>query len=145
MDIRIGLLEQLLFEINCKCADQPLLCALYKELFSITYYGLMRVGEVTKGDHPVLVKDVHVGYSTRNKINRILLHLHTSKMHGKESYPQEIKISQSKICNVKQVKQTRCFCPFELFNQYLVFRGLEYETDTEQFFIFSDKSPNIKE
>ena len=100
----------------------------------------MRVGKVTKGDHPVLAKDVHIGYSTRNKINKILLRLHTSKTYGKESYPQEIKISQSKNCAVNQAKQ-RCFCPFDLFNQYLVFRGHDYETDTEQFFVFSDKSP----
>ena len=49
----------------------------------LAYYGLMRVGELTTGDHPVLAKDISVG-TNRDKI---LIYLRTSKMHGKGVHP----------------------------------------------------------
>ena len=34
--------------------NQPKLALLYKTLFSMAYFGLFRVGELTKGEHPIL-------------------------------------------------------------------------------------------
>ena len=91
LPIRVALLEQILFETECYFGSQPYLECMYKGIFSIAYYGLMRISEIAKGTHPVLAKDVHIGM---NK-NTILLRLHTSKTHGKELEPQEIRITQN--------------------------------------------------
>ena len=58
--------------------------ALYKAVFALAYYGLMHIGELTQGNHPVLAKDIHIA---KNK-DKIRLLLHSSKTHGKESFPQ---------------------------------------------------------
>ena len=50
---------------------------LYRAMFAAAYYGLLRVGEIAAGSHPVLVPDVHVG---RNK-RKLLFVLQTSKTH----------------------------------------------------------------
>ena len=55
--------------------NQPHLAMLYKTIFAKAYYGMLRIGEVSKGDHPILAKDVHIGMNKR----KILLILHTSK------------------------------------------------------------------
>ena len=39
-------------------AEQPFLSALYRALFVSAYYGLLRVGELTAGNHPILATDV---------------------------------------------------------------------------------------
>ena len=59
--------------------NQPYLSLLYRMLFSTTYFGLFRVGEVTAGDHPILAKDVHIA---KNK-EKMLFILRTSKTHWK--------------------------------------------------------------
>ena len=64
--------------------NQPYLSFLYRAMFSTTYHGLFRVGELAKGEHPVLVQDVHIAM---NK-NKILFILRTSKTHWKDSRPQ---------------------------------------------------------
>ena len=66
---------------------QNYLCILYSALFSTAYFGLLRVGEITSGSHPVKVIDVQVA---DNK-PKMLFILHTSKTHGKGSKPQMIK------------------------------------------------------
>ena len=47
LPIKLGLLEQILFEVEHKFESQPYLHRLYKALFSAAYYGLMRIGELT--------------------------------------------------------------------------------------------------
>ena len=54
----------------------------------MAYYGLMRIGELATGGHPVLAKDVHVNKQQL----KLKLYLHTSKTHSKGTRPQEIKI-----------------------------------------------------
>ena len=105
---------------------------MYKAVFSILYYGLMRISEVAAGAHPVRAKDVHVGM---NK-DKILLLLHTSKIHGKESHPQRIKIHSVYPDLIKK----KLFCPFQLMRDFISIRGI-YEEDTELFFILPDISP----
>ena len=51
-----------------------------------------------------------------------------------ESHPQKVRIASNED-NTK-----RFFCPFKTLRKYVGIRG-GYETEDEQFFVFSDKSP----
>ena len=54
----LGLLETLLFKLNRFFgSDQPYLEELYKALFALAYYGLMRISEITLGEHTLKTKD----------------------------------------------------------------------------------------
>ena len=52
-------------------------------LFAMAYYGLMRIGELTAGEHQVKAKEIHMGQNR----NKLLIVLHSSKTHGAESVP----------------------------------------------------------
>ena len=145
LPIQVGLMEMLLFEIERKFEpkmekskgsstnQQPYLCILYKTMFILAYYGLLRIGEIAKGDHTIKAKDVKMSKNN----DKLLLFLYMSKTHGKESHPQKIKIESVPQQNL--AKQ-RLFCPLKLTQQYIRHRGI-YIDDNEQFFIFSDRSP----
>ena len=91
LPIQCSLLEMILFEIQRYFSplNQYYLELLYKTIFALCYYGLMRVGEVTKSQHVLKAKDVHIA---QNK-DKILLILYSSKTHTKGSRPQKIKIT----------------------------------------------------
>ena len=72
--------------------NQPYLDLLYKTIFSICYYGLMHIGEVTHSQHVLKAKDVHLA---KNK-DKLLLVLYSSKTHDEGSRPQKIKITSNK-------------------------------------------------
>ena len=77
------LLEMILFETYQLYQDQLYLCKLYQVIFILGYYGLMRAGEMTQGDHPLKACNVHIG---QNK-NKILLILYSSKTHSRANFP----------------------------------------------------------
>ena len=110
---------------------------MYKTLFILGYYGLLRVGELTHGAHMLKAKDVHVGMNKE----KILLVLYSSKTHGKNNLPQEIKITAAK--QEKLHPSGKClqrhFCPFELTRWYMKLRG-GYSHENEEFFVFKDGS-----
>ena len=133
LPIQVNLLEMLLFELQRYYAGQPYLEHLYKAVFAIMYYGLMRIGEVAQGTHTVKAKDIHIG---RNK-DKILIILYSSKTHSKESLPQKIRISALDSVRACQIAKRRFFCPFKLIRNYAAVRG-GFNTDVEPFFIFSD-------
>ena len=118
LPIQKGLLEVLLFEIErrfCQNNQQPYLECMYRAMFCLAYYGMLRVGELTKSPHVVKACNIHVG----NNKEKILVALYTSKTHGEESRPQKVKISAqptNRICN-------RFFCPFKAVVQYMHIRG----------------------
>ena len=135
LPIQKGLLEMLLFEIERKfnVADpQPYLECMYKALFSLSYYGMFRVGELTLGPHTAKACNVHVG----NNKDKILVVLYTSKTHGVETGPQKIKISAVKTPKLSH----KFFCPIESVIRFMSIRGC-YTANSEQFFVFRDKSP----
>ena len=101
-------------------------------MFSLMYYGLLRVGEVTEGNHMLKVKDVYIA---DNK-HKIKLVLYSSKTHNIESTPQEITISADESTGKKE----KFFCPFNLTSMYFKLRG-PYYSDKEGLFVFRDKSP----
>ena len=82
------------------------------------------------GDHSVKAKDIWIG---ENK-DKILIVLYTSKTHGEESYPQEIKISaQNKFLH----KKKRNFCPFKIVLQFMQLRG-SFSANCDNLFICRD-------
>ena len=131
LPIRKRLLELLLFEVQRIYPNQPYLEKLYLAMFSISYYGMFRIGEIAESPHAMKAKDVHIA----NNKNKILVILYSSKTHGRDSFPQKIKIesSQSRVRN-------SFFCPFQLLRSYLQERD-GYEIETENFFVFRDRSP----
>ena len=94
LPIQCSLIEMILFEIQRYFLplNQYYLELLYKMIFALCYYGLMRVGEVTKSQHVLKAKDVHIA---QNK-DKILLILYSSKTHTKGSRPQKIKITSNR-------------------------------------------------
>ena len=95
----------------------------------------MRVGEVTKSQHVLKAKNVHMATNQ----DKLLLVLYSSKTHGKGSRPQKIKITSNRKEKTGSYIH-RHFCPFELMRRYMKARG-GYESDHEQFFIFRDMTP----
>ena len=130
--IRIGLLELILFEVERLWdGQQPYLEILYKAMLILGYYGLLRIGELTKSNHVLKAKDIHVGINKQ----KILILLHTSKTHNTGSKPQEIKIT-----SLNASARKRHFCPFQIMRQYMKVRG-GYSSLSEQLFVFKSGVP----
>ena len=90
LPICMKLLDAILFELERfygKVNPQPFLEKLYKAAFVIAYYGMMRIGELSSGTHPVLAKDVMIGAYH----DSIQLVLRSSKTHDKKAPPTENK------------------------------------------------------
>ena len=135
LPIKKGLLELLIFEMGRKfngSSPQPYLECIYKAIFCLAYYGMLRVGELTLGDHTLKACDIHVG----NNKDKLMVVLYTSKTHGQESRPQKIKIS----AKATKIADNRFFCPVKSVISYMKIRGsfIDY---SEQFFVFADRSP----
>ena len=139
MPIKIDVLELILFEIDRKYCDQLYLKAMLKALFAMGYYGMFRIGELTKSKHVLKAKDV---YLASNK-NKMKFYLHSSKTHDKESKPQKItitgEVSENKMFLTTNKQMQRHFCPFKLIQNYLDVRGRSFESPDEQFFILRGK------
>ena len=109
---------------------QNYLKVMYRAMFTAAYYGLLRVGEVTYGSHPVLAPDVHIASNKK----KLLFILRTSKTHWKNNKLQFVKISSTcKITN-------NCHCPFNILQSY-VHRRPTCRKLKEPFFVFADRSP----
>ena len=137
LPIKGKLLELILYEIERGFKQpQPYLVTMYRAIFMLGFYGLMRIGELTNSPHVLRAENVHIG---KNK-NKILLILYSSKTHGLESRPQQIKIKALDDFQDKLILKGRKFCPFTIVRQYARMRG-SIEGDDEQFFVFKDKKP----
>ena len=128
------LLDILIFELKRVLTGQPYLQVLYRALFGLAYYGLMRIGELTESPHSAKARNVHVG---TNK-DKIMIVLYLSKTHGKHMLPQKIKIT-ALGANCKN-EPNGLICPFQGVRDYSRIRG-EYYDDEENFFVFSSKEP----
>ena len=107
-------------------AGQPYLATLYKALFITAYYGLFRVSKITDGPHAIKAVDMHLG---ENK-DKLFFILRTSKMHGRGSKPQQVKIAAH-----PHSRKNSSHCPFHLISEYIQLKGncMSY---LEPFFIF---------
>ena len=126
------LLELILFELKRVLQGQNYLLKLYRALFAVGYYGMFRIGELTESNHLMKASNIHIG---TNK-NKILIILHSSKTHNKESLPQKVKILGA-YGNKSTIPFH--FCPFKLTRNFIAERG-NYTDPVEQFFIFRDGS-----
>ena len=135
LPIHCGFLEMILFELERYFSSQYYLECLYKAIFAFSYYGMMRIGEVTLSEHVVRAKNVHVA---TNK-DKLLVVLYTSKTHSRRHRPQKIKITSNKSeCSGHYAQ--RYFRPFAVLRKFIAMRG-PFDADEEQFFIFHDKQP----
>ena len=130
----LGLILDQVKQIYEKEKQQIYLSNLYRTAFVLGYYGLFRVSEITqtKSGHAVKAIDVH---SAQN-CQKLLFILHSSKTHGRNSKPQEIKIEAlPHACSDK-----RHHCPFIIINSYMRLRG-GFVNEMENFLVFRDHSP----
>ena len=79
--IQYSLLELMLFEVGRIYHDQAYLQKLYKAVFALSYYVMMRIGEIIESPHVLLARNVHIA---TNK-DKMLLILYSSKTHGLNS------------------------------------------------------------
>ena len=117
LPIQHGLLELILFETQrvFKKKNQFYLELLYKAIFALGYYGLMRAGEllITNIDeHTVKAKNIHMA---ENK-EKLLIVLYSSKTHGIGNVPQKIKITSNRNCEQSTKQKHKHFCPFAVIN-----------------------------
>ena len=138
--IRKPMLDALLHSVDhlflCESRNQPYLATLYKAMFATAYYGMFRVGEIAKGTHRILARDVHIGVNKQ----KILFMLRTSKTHWKNTVPQSVKITSTRINFSNDSNRVKLFCPYKLLMDYLHVRD-KYKTDSEPFFIFHGGEP----
>ena len=128
LPIMSGLLMILLTETENIYADkQPYLELLYKNILSLLFFGLFRIGELTMSNHTLKAKDVHISFTSQ----KLMFILYSSKTHGRESQPQQIRISSQKDLGI--------LCPFDLSRKYHTARG-GYYYDNEPYFIFRDRT-----
>ena len=133
-----SLLELILCEVKRIFSEQPYLSLLYQTMISTGFYGLFRVGELAKGNHVMKACIVHMA----NNKDKMLIVLYTSKTHGAESKPQQVKITgnQNRDASRSDRLRSNIFCPFMLMRHYIQVRG-DYLMDMEQFFIFRGRVP----
>ena len=134
-----GMLKMLLKQVTkmftgSQTNQQPYLETLFKAIYSTAYYGLLRIGEMAKGSHTILVRNTYIG---TNK-DKILFILMSSKTHCKGDPPQKVKISRSPLDG--KSKQIDKFCPFQLLRDYMAVRP-ESRSKDKQFFVLSDNTP----
>ena len=149
LPIQKGLLDLILFNIRKRYETQPYLEAMYTTGFLLFYHGLMRVGELAESPHSVKAINIHES----KKLNKILLILYSSKTHGKDSLPQQIKILGKMTLEITDEHNDTTtvsirknflgkFCPVEWTRKYISMRQPIMQED-EQFLIFRDGS-NVK-
>ena len=126
-----NLLKLILAEVDRKLSQQVYLKLLYRSVFMLAYYGLLRIGEICKGPHAMKAKDIHIN----ERRDRLMIVLYSSKTHGRNSRPQTIIIKKSPNC-AELVK----YCPVESLKLFLTERG-SYKSDSEILCVFRDKQP----
>ena len=145
LPIQKGLLKLLVKQakIHYRNIGQPYLSILYQALFVTAYFGLLRIGELTRSEHVILAKDVHIG---ENK-NKLLFIQRSSKTHGHGNKPQLVTITampkDKSKCKTYQsrhaVDMGADICPFKVISRYVNMRG--WASKLDQFFVFADNSP----
>lgn len=132
MPIQLPLLKAILRKTQSYYIEekgQLYLGTMLKAMFSMAYFGLMRVSELTSGDHPVRAPDVRYA---RNK-NKMVITLHSSKTHTVADQPQHITIASQ-----PHMKE---FCPVRLVSEYVKLRGDVAVSENDPFFVYQDNVP----
>ena len=133
LPIQKSLLVSLLQQLAKLFDTQPYLKTLYQMLFSMAYFGLLRVSELMISNHNIKAQDVQI---VTNK-KKIQLILRSSKTHGKNVRPQKVKIQSLSLKHDTKKEISRNFCPYRLLRKYISLRGA-YHNQNEPFFVFAD-------
>ena len=112
--------------------QQPYLLTMYKALFLTVYFGLFRIGELTKSKHVIRAVNTHVGENKK----KIMFVLYSSKTHDQSNKPQIIKINSPHSGR----NPGNQLCPFHAISEYFAIRK-KFRSDEKQLFVFSDRSP----
>ena len=142
--IQKHLLKSILCQVDKKFLndEQPYLATLYVTIISSAYYGLLRVGEVAQGAHPILARDMQLASNKQ----KALFILRSSKTHCESDMPQSVKITSSfQKCFSNEsgkvkVNSVNIHCPYSLLRKYIQIRP-KYLWDSEPFFVYRDRSP----
>ena len=120
LPIQWPLLNTILTQISLHFASkgQLYLSKLYRALIASAYFGLLRVGELTSGTHPVFATDVQIAMNKK----KIKFVLYTLKTHWHDSKPQ--------IIIVRNVKKHR---KLQLVENIITFRYLLQQTALTKF------------
>lgn len=108
---------------------QLYLAKLFRAMMAISYFGLLRVGEMTKGTHQIKARDITYSKNKR----KIVVFLHSSKTHTVNDMPQRVEI--------RQIPQLGENCPVKCIREYLTLRGVSSENEQEPLFVHLDKKP----
>lgn len=116
LPIRFGLLKLLLktTDVIYGQKGQNYLRITLKAMFSMAYFGLLRVGELTNSPHQIKAENVHW---TKNRTKLVVL-LESSKTHTNTQKPQRVTIPGNEA-----LKQ---FCPVKLLSQYFEIRDNDH-------------------
>lgn len=143
LPIHKRLLVVLLDQLDITYDSQPYLRALYRAMFTAGYYGLLRVGEMCTGDHPILAKDV----LTDDRKRRHFLILRTSKTHNLSDKPQKIAVpsltKQEEDKLYDRATPRGKYDPFIILQEFINFRldRIKITRKGDPFFVFSSKQP----
>ena len=94
--IQKNLFEMLIFELERLFGEenvQPYLETMYKAIFCLAYYGMMRVGEVTMGTHTLKAGDIHVS-EKKDKNLGCFVHIKNSRKRVKTTKDKNIRSTQ---------------------------------------------------
>ena len=140
LPIQKPMLNRILDQVNKVYLEgeqpQPYLCALYRAAFVAASYGLLRIGDIAEGEHPILAKDTFVGV---NK-DKVLFLLRTSKTHWLDSPPQSVKINSTDVRNANSDRFDQRYNPYAILRTYFSCRP-DYKLDSEPFFVYRDRQP----
>lgn len=92
---------------------------------------------MTKSKHNVSVRDVTSTVSQR----KLQVILRTSKTHGLGDYPKVINVPFSSPNLKSDIRSEPRYCPFYIIREYGKLYRPKFQSDSEPFFVFSDRSP----
>lgn len=133
MPISEHLLVKLIKIVNEIFDSQPYLAKLYQCMLVMGFYGMLRVGEMASGEHPILARDVHFN----SRLKKVQVILRTSKTHGRGDQPQYIKFCDG---DARVYLYNKRFRPYMVVRDYMDARGPKLH-DSDPFFVFGDNSP----
>lgn len=124
----LKLINRITYQRFLEKRNQPYLALLYTMAFTLAYFGMMRISELTLGPHNLCARNVWKA----NDATHYLLTLTSSKTHGEKSSPQKIRIWP-------EDDMAPNWCPVYLLDRYIKYRPTGFARGP--FLIHKDGSP----
>lgn len=133
MPINKKILTVILRQIQLRYDQQPYLCAMYRAMCTMAYYGMLRIGEMTAGKHALKAQHVVKTYRKLNGkyVRGIRIYLKSSKMHNVGEYPQAVNLTRDKNDQID---------PVAIINEFGQMCD-EFGENIPEFFVFRDGTP----